>query len=212
MAEAHEEAAEGLPKFYMTTNNALEKARELMDMYEVVPRLSETRVINIHAVYDAFPEIVSYLESVVAENEKLRHTINKEEHLAAQDGDEYRMLRMREALALDPLSPLPQQVGAAAMEKPAGFSLGVQEEEMEKAIQRIEKVSLKSLQSGDSYHISCEIDIQVLLRAIRVLREKNKTLETNKAKLLRANVIICKHCKHGNMLKRCEICDRPLTP
>lgn len=54
-----------------------------------------------------------------------------------------------------------------------------------------------------------------LPKKILALEARNKELEADKDKLLAerdiANVIICKHCKHGNILKRCEMCDRPIS-
>ena len=46
----------------------LEKVREHMERYEVVPTLSLTRIEHIHDVYNDFPTLAASIESLVAEN------------------------------------------------------------------------------------------------------------------------------------------------
>jgi len=46
----------------------LEKVREHMERYEVVPKLSLTRIEHIHDVYNDFPTLAASIESLVAEN------------------------------------------------------------------------------------------------------------------------------------------------
>lgn len=55
----------------------LEKVREHLHRYEVVPHLSETRVVHIHDVYDDFPAIASLCIEQAEEIKRLQERLER---------------------------------------------------------------------------------------------------------------------------------------